>query len=165
MRPILETRKGPRVVGHPLHTALVHFPVAFFASVFPLQAAAVWLGWDFAWQASFVAGAAGLASALPAVIGGLWDLTALSHQPKASALATLHLTAMLGAAGIFAAELFLREGMGPILRPGLYLHLGLGFFGMTLLLWGSWLGGELIFGQGAGVLDPRPQNSGRAVHH
>jgi uncharacterized membrane protein len=150
MRPPVEFRNGLRVAGHPLHALLVHFPIAFWSLVFPLELSGWWLGWDPGWRLAFLANAAGLVGAVAAALTGLPDLMALSDNPKASAAANLHMIVMTGALAIFASEIWLRHGPGPASGPRVFAILGLSLSGTLVLLWGGWLGGELVFRHGAG---------------
>lgn len=151
MRPLVEFRRGLRVGGHPLHTLLIHFPIAFWSLVFPLELAG-WLGgWEMCWRLAYLANAAGIAAALPAAAAGFFDLVALADQPKPSAVANTHMLVMLGSLGIFGTELYLRHGAGAVPGAPVLVILGLSLFATLLLFWGGWLGGELVFRYGAGL--------------
>ncbi|MDB5104337.1 MAG: hypothetical protein JWP91_2026 [Fibrobacteres bacterium] len=153
MRPVIEFRKGIRVMGHPLHTILVHFPIAFLFLVWPLEMAGWLAGWNQGWRLAWLAEAAGLVFAVPALITGLWDLIGLSSdrdRQKASALGNLHMMVMVGAVCVFGFALYLKDGLAPIPPPVLFAILGLSFAGTGLLIWGGWLGGEMVFRHGAG---------------
>src|SRR5690606_12551127 len=106
---LLEFRSGLRVLGHPLHALLVHFPLAFWALVFPLQLAALALGWDTGWRLALWANLLALAAALPTMIAGLVDLAAPGHVEGAAATRTAnrHMYVMLSAATCFVAEALL----------------------------------------------------------
>lgn len=148
MRPLIEFRKGLKVLGHPAHAALVHFPIAFLSIVFPLELLG-WSGWDTAWMLAFWAHAAGMAAVLPAALTGLPDLLALADQPAASETGNRHMLVMLGAAGLFGLGLFLKGGAGPVQGWMAIAILGLSLTGTVLLLAGAWLGGELVYRHGA----------------
>ena len=152
MRPLLEFRDGVRLAGHPLHAILIHFPLTLFSLVFPLEIAA-WLGkWDLGWKLGFFSVVAALISAVPAIVTGLPDLLAVSKNPVAAKAGNLHMIVMLSAATLFGIDAFLRGGSGPISGPVVFVILGLSFFGTALLIWGGWLGGELIYHHGAGQI-------------
>src|SRR4051812_27160438 len=101
MRKLLEFRDGIRVAGHPLHSVLIHFPLALLFLVWPLEMAG-WLGgWKECWRLAFLAQAAGLAAAIPAAVTGLVDLTAQAGKPGVASLGNLHMMAMLGSVSLF----------------------------------------------------------------
>jgi uncharacterized membrane protein len=157
MGTLMETRNGLKLTGHPVHAALTHFPMAFLMVVFPLEAAG-WLGWDMGWQLAWWAEAAGLLSAVPAAFTGLFDLAALTG-PKLSALANRHMAVMLGTVSAFGLGMFLKGGPQPVGQgpggpsplsgPEAIITLGLSLIGLLLLVWGGWLGGEMVFRHGA----------------
>ncbi len=150
MGPWVEWRRGPRVGGHPLHALLIHFPLAFWSLVFPLEFLG-WVGrWDIGWRLAFLANAVGIVAALPAAAAGLFDLIALADKPKASAIANTHMMVMLGSLSLFALELYLRHGPGSAPGAPVLVILGLSLSATLLLFWGGWLGGELIFRYGVG---------------
>ena len=151
MHSLLEFRKGVRVAGHPLHTVLVHFPVAFLSLVFPLEVLGWRGGWETCWGLAFLSNAAGLATALPAALAGFPDLLGLAAKPKASALANLHMLVMLSSVCVFGLDLYLRGGPDPVHGNRVFVILGLSCLGMLLIVWGGWLGGELIFRHRAGI--------------
>lgn len=154
---LLDFRSGLRVLGHPAHTLLVHFPLAFWSLVFPLEVLGLSLGWDTGWRLAFWANLAGLATALPAMGSGLIDLVAPGHVAGAGAARTAnrHLYVMLSAATCFVAEVLVRGGSAPPVATAAFLNLGLSLAGLLLLVWGGWLGGELVFGHGVGVRNGR----------
>lgn len=156
MGKLMETRRGLKLTGHPVHAALAHFPMAFLMAVFPLEAAGL-LGWETGRLLAWWAQAAGLFFAVPTALSGLFDLAALSgpaDRPRLSALANRHMAVMLGAVPAFGLGLFLKGGPGPggpgaPSGPGAIVTLGLSLVGLSLLVWGGWLGGEMVFRHGA----------------
>lgn len=153
MRPFLEFRDGVRVAGHPLHAALIHFPMALLLLVLPLEAAG-WLGhWREAWRFAWLAQAAGLAFAVPAAATGLIDLVAQSSNPAKPGIAAtgnLHMLAVTGAVSLLGLSLYLKGGTAPIPPPGLFATLGLSACATGLLIWGGWLGAEMVYRHRAG---------------
>lgn len=151
MRKPVGMRGGFKVLGHPAHALLVHFPLAFLSVVFPLELLG-FLGWPasgLTWILAYWSQVAGLAFSLPAAFTGLLDLTALNNKPKASALANLHMGVMLGAVSAAGLGFFLKAGPGPIEGPPAFVNLGLSLSSLALLAWGGWLGGELVYRHGA----------------
>lgn len=150
MSRLIDFRDGLRVGGHPLHAILIHFPMAFWMAVFPLELAGAWSGWDVCWGLAYTVNAAGLVLAVPAALAGLPELLALAKRPKESGLANAHMLVMVGAMGIFALELYLRHGAAPPGGSMRIVILALSSAGLLLLMAGGWLGGELVFRYGAG---------------
>ena len=134
--------------GHPLHPALVHFPIALL-----LSATAADLAWlaGLSRDAHFgtVLMAAGLAMGLVAMGAGLVDFAKLDDAVVPHALRHIGAvgTAWLG----YAIALYLR-------RESLFGDADLGtatlaasFVSALLLSLGGWLGGRLVYSFGAGV--------------
>jgi uncharacterized membrane protein len=150
MRPLLEFRGGFRVLGHPAHVMLIHFPLALLFLVLPLELAG-WLGGSAAcWRLAWLAEAGGLLAVIPAAITGLIDLAGQPGNRGVSSLGNTHMLAMMGAATLFGTALWLKAGGGPVPPPRLFAILALSLGANALLAWGAWLGGEMVFHHGAG---------------
>lgn len=133
---------------HPLHPALVHFPIACWTLAVAADVAGLWLG-GAAWRWSGGLLAAGCTMALAAVLAGLLELPRVA-EGAALRDAYLHMTAMLAALTLFGARLLLRLDQWQPLAPNtvsLLLDLG-GFAALTL---GGWLGGRLVYHHGVGL--------------
>ena len=147
MRKPIELRQGLKVAGHPLHAALIHFPMAFLLAAFPLQLAG-WLGWNQGWMLGFWAQAAGFVTALPAAATGLINLAGLSGRPAALALANRHMLVMLSAVAASGCGLFLQGGPEAVQGGTAFAILGLSLTNLALLTLGGWLGAEMVFRHG-----------------
>jgi len=139
--------------GHPLHPALVHFPLALL-----LSATAA----DLAWLAGLTSDthiaavlmAAGLATGLVAMGAGLIDFARLDDA------LVPHAMRHIGAIGLawlgYAIALYLRRenlfGTAPIEALAMVLSIVSGL----LLSLGGWLGGRLVYSFGAGVSHQPP---------
>ncbi|MBI5861544.1 MAG: DUF2231 domain-containing protein [Rhodocyclales bacterium] len=139
-----------RLAGHPLHPALVHFPVALWSMT---------LVWDILWQTQgqalwgqlgYWSLAAGLALALPAMAAGMIDLAAIGDNPAAEKAAMRHMAIMSIAAAVALANLLLRHGNPAQVTP---LQLALSSLCLVLLVAGAWYGGELVYRHGAGCIE------------
>ncbi len=150
MRLPVEISEGLRVGGHPLHAILIHFPMALLLLVPALETLGWLAGWVDGWKLAWWAQAAGLASAVPAALSGLFDLVAQSRKPGISSLGNLHMLAMTGAVSLMGLSLYLKGGTAAIPPPGLFAILGLSTGAASLLIWGGWLGGEMVYRHGAG---------------
>jgi len=145
--------KGLRFAGHPLHAALVHFPMGLLPASLVADLLLV-LGVEGAWgPVAYWTLAAGLAGGVAAAIAGLLDLLALPPGHAASRTATAHLVAAGTALTLFLGSLLAREG--PDARPGA-LALVLSALGTVALLAGGWLGGHLVYRYGVGTAPEAP---------
>jgi uncharacterized membrane protein len=130
------------VRGHPLHPALVPFPIAFLLGTL-LSDLAYWWGGDPFWaRASYWLLAAGVAGGAAAALPGLADFLS---EPRIRALraARAHLVGNVAAMALAIANLWLRTGdpAGAILPWGILLSAVVaGILGGT-----GYLGGELVF--------------------
>lgn len=139
---------------HPLHPAVVHFPVACWSLATASDFASLWFG-ETAWQWSAGLLAVGCGMAVPALIAGLIELVRVPEGP-ALRDAYLHMAAMLAAFALYTARLVLRqEALQPLPPDGLALVLdAAGFIALAI---GGWLGGRLVYGHGVGRdLNPKP---------
>jgi uncharacterized membrane protein len=138
------------VPAHPLHPALVHFPLGLLLSASIVDAASM-AGWwtDARFAALLIAG--GLAMALPAMAAGLWDFGRLDDRQ--AQLAQRHIAAVGIAWLAYAAALYLRRdvlaGAGAVSGASL----ALGFAGAAALAFGGYLGGELVYRHGAARIE------------
>jgi len=139
--------------GHPLHPAIVHFPVALL-----LSASAA----DLAWLAGLtgdvhigsVLMAGGLVMGLVAMGAGLFDFTKL--EPAVVPHAVRHMTVM-GIAWLgYAIALYLRRDAfsGGVTIGSASIAISLA--SALLLSIGGWLGGRLVYTFGAGVSKTGP---------
>jgi len=132
---------------HPLHPALVHFPVACWALAVLADFAGLWLG-EAAWHWSGGLLVAGCAMAVPAMLAGMLEL---SRVPDGAPMkvAWLHMGAMLTAFTLFTARLVLQPSYLQPLAPDI-VSLILDAGGFVALAVGGWLGGQLVYGHGVG---------------
>jgi uncharacterized membrane protein len=132
---------------HPLHPALVHFPVACWSLAVLADFASLWLG-EAAWQWSAGLLAAGCAIALAAMLAGLLELPRVPEGP-AMRDTYLHMSVMLVAFGLFLTRLLLGLDHLQALAPDA-ISLLLDAAGFVALAVGGWLGGRLVYGHGIG---------------
>lgn len=139
-----------RLLGHPAHAALVHFPLALCATA---------VCWDLislvtplSWTAHLAFGSLvlGLIAAVPAVVTGLVDFARLPNDERIEATGYRHLWLMSLALGLYVGALLLRGGLSAASPERLAGSLGLSAVATLLLLAGAWHGGELVFRYGIG---------------
>lgn len=132
---------------HPLHPALVHFPVTCWSLAVATDVASLWLG-EAAWHWSGGLLAVGCAMALVAMLAGMMEL---SRVPEGAPMrdAWVHMGAMLTAFTFFVVRLVLRlDHLQPMAPDAASLALDAG--GFLALAVGGWFGGRLVYGHGVG---------------
>ena len=139
--------------GHPLHPALVHFPIGLLLSA--TLADLAWLaGLTQDTHVGAVMMAGGLAMALAAMGAGMVDFVRLDEAVVPHALR--HVGAVALAWLGYAIALYLRRdslfGSGTIGTPTIAVSIASGL----LLALGGWLGGRLVYKFGAGVSKQPP---------
>jgi uncharacterized membrane protein len=133
---------------HPLHPALVHFPIACWVLAVPCDVAG-WLHVPQAWYAAYFLILGGVILAVPAMLAGMPDLMKLKNNKTVLAVAYRHM-ALIGSAWIFyLASLMLRMEM-PMAAPGMAAT-ACATAGLVLLLMGAWHGAELVYSYGIGI--------------
>ena len=133
---------------HPLHPALVHFPVACWS----LGTAADLAGrhWGIpAWRLGGLLLAVGTLMALPAMLAGFYELTRLADDSPATRDVYLPLTVALVATTLYATALLLRWRGGALTAPGAS-GIALDLAGFAALAVAGWLGGRLVYGHRLG---------------
>lgn len=136
------------MLGHPLHPAVVHFPIALL-----LSATAA----DVAWVAGItgdvhiaaVLMAGGLVMGLVAMGAGLIDFAKLDEAVVPHALR--HMTAVGTAWLGYAVALYLRRDVLSGADTVGSISLALSLASALVLALGGWLGGRLVYTFGAGV--------------
>jgi nitrite reductase/ring-hydroxylating ferredoxin subunit/uncharacterized membrane protein len=138
-------------LGHPLHPALVHFPIGLFFLSLILDILSYFgiTSGDLS-QASFYSIALGLGVGLLAAIVGVADRSDIRLDHPSRKIVNLHMTLNLVALGLFALNLFLRQMMlNGVEVPLLYLLLS--FVGVVTILISGYLGGTMVYDNGVGV--------------
>lgn len=142
--------QGLRIGGHPLHPALVHFPVVCWTAaplldlVYLLTQSPVW------WQADFVCLAVGVVMGLLAICAGLMDLMAMPAGHAAEAVAQRHMLLMGSAWSVYVLALVLHPTHGAPSYVQLWTDFGLSAGGFLLLAAGAYAGARLVYDFGVG---------------
>jgi uncharacterized membrane protein len=139
---------------HPIHPMLVPFPIGLW--VFSLISDVVFLmGWGPpVWNdVAFYTMAGGTVAAPLAAPFGLADFLTM-RDPRTRQLGTMHLALNVLIVGMFAVDLWLRTQT--VTSAGLPVVISL--VAVSLLVVSGWLGGEMVFVHGAGVLPPEERH-------
>lgn len=128
--------------GHPIHPALIPFPLAFLVGAFVFDLAGRVLERPAWWATGSHLAVAGIVMALVAAIPGAIDFVGVvPPDSSGQKRARKHAFAMLGAVGLFMVAWLFRGGAEA--RPEA-LHLVLEAVGTALLAVGGWMGGTLV---------------------
>jgi uncharacterized membrane protein len=139
------------VLGHPLHPALVHFPIALLLSATVA---------DMAWVAGITSDthlaailmAGGLATGLVAMGAGMVDFTRIDDTVVPHALRHM---AVVGLAWLgYAISLYLRRDSFSASVTAGVPSIMLSVVSACVLALGGWLGGKLVYSFAAGVAKP-----------
>lgn len=136
-------------MGHPLHPALVHFPIACWSLATIADLASLQWG-EPAWKLAGALLAIGTLAALAAMAGGFLELAKLDADHPAMRDANRHMLLAMTAWSLYAASLFLRLDGMTLLRPD-PVDIGLGVAGFGVLAVAGWFGGKLVYRHGVGV--------------
>ncbi|MDQ2691254.1 MAG: Rieske 2Fe-2S domain-containing protein [Chloroflexota bacterium] len=136
---------------HPLHPALVHFPIGLFILALLMDVLSyLGVGSGELPRASFYALAGGLVLGLLAAVAGLADRSDIRRDHPARKTANIHMTLNLIALGLFAVNLWLR--LGETQPAGIsLLDVLLSSLGVGVLLVSGYLGGTMVYDDGIGV--------------
>jgi uncharacterized membrane protein len=133
---------------HPLHPALVHFPVACWSLATAADFAALRWG-EPAWRFAGALLVVGTLMAIPALLTGLLELARLGGDGPAIVDVHRHMTAMMAALLLYAGDAFMHIDRGVLAAPGPWAMI-LGAAGFVCLCIGGWLGGRLVYGHRLG---------------
>ena len=137
--------------GHPLHPALVHFPIGLFILSLVLDIASYLkvISNDLI-RASLYAMAFGLVLGILAALTGLVDRADIRLDHPARKTSTIHMALNLTALGLFGINYFFRLRQSNVeVIPLPYLLLSV--VGVGILLVSGYLGGTMVYDNGIGV--------------
>jgi uncharacterized membrane protein len=137
-------------MAHPVHPALVHFPVACWSLSTLGDIASLVYQDQRVWFVSGVLLVLGLVTALAAMFAGLFELRKISEESFAMRIAVWHMSLVVIVWGLYGLSLFTRLNGTALMPPG-GIALGSSISGFLLLCVAGWLGGSLVYEQGIGV--------------
>lgn len=143
------------MLGHPVHPALVHFPIALLLSATIADVSYV-AGLTLNTHIAAILIAGGLAGGLLAVVAGLLDLARLDQRLVGHA--TVHMSVVGAALVGYAVALYLRKDALFAFPPVSTVSIAISIASAMTLAAGGWLGGRLVYTFGANVERARPAN-------
>ena len=148
------------VGGHPIHPALIPFPIGLLVFSFIADLIYLWRG-NPMWKdyVAFYTLLAGIIGGAAAAIPGLIDWASLTDR-AAVTVANWHARVMVITLLIFGASFYLRTTSGSGWITGLpMLPVILSAVGALGLAIGGYLGGELVFRHGVAVTEQAKQSA------
>ena len=141
-------RDKAKLLGYPVHPMLIAFPLGLLpvAVIFDF----LYLGTkNVLWsQISYWMLAAGILGGLAAAVFGVWDWMTIPTGTRAKRIGLLHVVANTVALVAFALEWW--QCRRAPYTPTLPFIL-IGVIGLAIVIFGAWLGAELIYRLGVGV--------------
>jgi nitrite reductase/ring-hydroxylating ferredoxin subunit/uncharacterized membrane protein len=140
------------LLKHPLHPALVHYPIGLLTLSLLLDIA-YWFSNGLEWltQGAVYAMVGGIGFALLAAIPGLLDWSEIRIDHPGKKWANIHMVMNLFIVGLFSLNLFLRLRVFEAETTVPTIALILSIVGIGLLFFSGYLGGMLVYDQGIGV--------------
>ena len=137
--------------GHPVHPALVHFPIGLFVLSLALDIASyLELTTNDLLGASRYTIGIGLLMGLLAAAAGLADRSDIRRDHPAWKTVNVHMLLNLTALGLFAINFFLRLGQSDSAGAS-WVYLLLSLVGVGVILVSGYLGGIMVYDDGIGV--------------
>ena len=137
-----------RLLGHPIHTMLIVFPLGLLATAVAFDIVGL-VGGETEWfRISFWMIAAGIIGGLVAAVFGLVDLLAIPGGTRAQRIGLLHGGGNVLVVLLFIVSWFLRRPAPQNPPSGAFVF---SFVAVALALVTGWLGGELVYRLGIGV--------------
>lgn len=134
---------------HPVHPALVHFPIASWSLASAADLASLYLGQP-AWWLAGVLMTIGLVTAIPAMAAGFMELMRLPEDSAAIKDVNRHMIMVMAAFAMYLGSLLLRVDAMSLHAPGM-LAIALSLAGFVCLGIAGWLGGKLVYGHRLGA--------------
>lgn len=138
-----------KLANHPIHPALVHFPIVFWTSTTGLDVVNIFLNDEFIWRASYYLLLVGNITAVVAVISGVFELDKVKTEEAWSKL-KLHIVFNLVSFLLYGAALWAKiQSLGEIGYSRAEILFSL--WGFVTLLIAAFHGGGMVYGHKVGV--------------
>jgi len=137
---------------HPLHPAIVHFPIACWVLATFGDVASLWLGRPVWWWSGITLWI-GTITGICAMLTGVIELLKISNRQQALKTAERHMQLMLLTWFFYAASLFARMDQLTLQAPGT-IEVSLSCLGLFTLLTGAWFGAQLVYRHRVGMFPP-----------
>lgn len=138
-----------RLGGHPLHPAIVHFPIALWTVAVGADLAGWLAGQPKWWFLSEVCLALGCIAGLLAMVAGALDYAVLPARHPAQDAAVRHMLWMGTAWSLFVISLAARGSLGSDPPPRWAMAVAMA--GFAVMTFGGWIGGQLVYLYSVGV--------------
>ena len=149
--PLMQFLLG-KWLGHPLHPALVHVPIALWLGALFLDILTLCnVGGNSLVRGAYWAILAGLVSTLIVVPAGLAEWSQIDRKKPAWTLALWHMILNLITAGLLAVSLYFRSGDAYHEDRVTMAAFGLCVVANGVLAVSGYLGGRMVYDQGIGV--------------
>ena len=146
--------QGRIAMSHPLHPALVHFPIACWSLATAADLASLLWGKP-AWMLAGVLLLVGTVTAIAAMATGFVELLKVDADHPATRDLNRHMLFVMAAWSLYAASLFLRLQGTTLTEPDA-VDLILSVAGFACLCVAGWFGGKLVYGHGLGMATRPP---------
>lgn len=145
-----------KLLGHPVHPMLVHFPLGLLSVAVIFDIVRLSTGNRFWGEMTYWLIIAGLIGGLAAAVFGLADWLGIPRGTRAKRVGLMHGVGNVIVVTLFALSLWLRWQLPG--APSMVATI-LAFAGVGLALITAWLGGELVDRMGVGVSDDANLNA------
>lgn len=148
---MIEFKNGLRVMGHPMHALMVHFPMGLLITsllwdiIGLVTSDAMWFRFSF-WSI-----VVGLAIALLAAVPGFIDYISIGDKHPGERAALIHLSVILTGVVLFVVSILFRVNETVLVGGKLYGALGFSILGVLSLVLGGYFGAELVYKHRLGV--------------
>ncbi|MCB9101980.1 MAG: DUF2231 domain-containing protein [Anaerolineales bacterium] len=140
------------ILGHPLHSMTVHFPIAFYILGVLLTGVWLWRGQTDFERLAYWSFILSWAATLLATLFGLIDQSRLALDDPRRGNVNAHITAGVALLILNGLVIYLRFRWPDVLTRYRWPYLGLMALGLVAVLTTAWLGAELVYRHQIGII-------------